>query len=193
MKGKLKIRKNKGFTLAELLIVVAIIAVLVAVSIPIFTGKLEQARIATTEANIRSAKAAALADWMDVAQIDEENFDESFLASVKNFFNLSMVVYADNSIKYYDKGSSVVYIYDAEKNTLIDNSSAGKTQGVKKSNNLYTQIAVKIDTGTSVVTTNPYITGTEKNKVVKDDGFNTNSFEDEAEPEPSGGHGGHSG
>jgi hypothetical protein len=130
---------------------------------------------------------------MDVAQIDEENFDESFLASVKNFFNLSMVVYADNSIKYYDKGSSVVYIYDAEKNTLIDNSSAGKTQGVKKSNNLYTQIAVKIDTGTSVVTTNPYITGTEKNKVVKDDGFNTNSFEDEAEPEPSGGHGGHSG
>ena len=32
-----KLRKNEGFTLAELLIVVAIIAVLVAVSIPIFT------------------------------------------------------------------------------------------------------------------------------------------------------------
>lgn len=30
--------RSKGFTLAELLIVVAIIAVLVAVSIPIFTG-----------------------------------------------------------------------------------------------------------------------------------------------------------
>ena len=35
---------KKGFTLAELLIVVAIIGVLVAVSIPIFTAQLEKAR-----------------------------------------------------------------------------------------------------------------------------------------------------
>ncbi len=31
-------RKNKGFTLAELLIVVAVISVLVAISIPIFSS-----------------------------------------------------------------------------------------------------------------------------------------------------------
>ena len=50
-----KLRKNeKGFTLAELLIVVAIIGVLVAISIPIFTSQLEKAREATDEANIRS-------------------------------------------------------------------------------------------------------------------------------------------
>lgn len=35
--------KRKGFTLAELLIVVAIIAVLVAIGIPIFTSQLEKA------------------------------------------------------------------------------------------------------------------------------------------------------
>jgi prepilin-type N-terminal cleavage/methylation domain-containing protein len=53
-----KIRKNKkGFTLAELLIVVAIIGVLVAISIPIFTAQLEKAREATDMANIRSAYA----------------------------------------------------------------------------------------------------------------------------------------
>ena len=46
---------NRGFTLAELLIVVAIIAVLVAVAIPIFTNQLEKAREATDLANIRSA------------------------------------------------------------------------------------------------------------------------------------------
>ena len=34
--------KNKGFTLAELLIVVAIIGVLVAISIPIFSKQLEK-------------------------------------------------------------------------------------------------------------------------------------------------------
>lgn len=53
-----KLRKNeKGFTLAELLIVVAIIGVLVAISIPIFTAQLEKAREATDLANIRSAYA----------------------------------------------------------------------------------------------------------------------------------------
>ncbi|MDD6880986.1 MAG: type II secretion system protein [Firmicutes bacterium] len=45
---------KKGFSLAELLIVVAIIAVLVAVAIPIFTSQLEKSREATDAANIRS-------------------------------------------------------------------------------------------------------------------------------------------
>ena len=52
-------RKNnkKGFTLAELLIVVAIIAVLVAIAIPIFTSQLEKSREATDASNIRAAYA----------------------------------------------------------------------------------------------------------------------------------------
>ncbi|SCJ72103.1 putative major pilin subunit [uncultured Eubacterium sp.] len=57
-------KSKRGFTLAELLVVVAIIAILVAVSIPIFTGKLEEARKNTDLANERAAKAAAVADYM---------------------------------------------------------------------------------------------------------------------------------
>ena len=52
-------RADRGFTLAELLIVVAIIAVLVAVSIPIFTGQLEKSRQAVDVSNMRAAYAAA--------------------------------------------------------------------------------------------------------------------------------------
>ena len=54
-----KIYYKDGFTLAELLIVVAIIGVLVAVAIPIFTGRLEDARDAVTTANVRDAYALA--------------------------------------------------------------------------------------------------------------------------------------
>lgn len=55
-------RGRKGFTLAELLIVVAIIGVLVAISIPIFSSQLEKAREATDLANIRSAYSEGCAE-----------------------------------------------------------------------------------------------------------------------------------
>ncbi len=56
-----KLHKNeKGFTLAELLIVVAIIGVLVAISIPIFTSQLEKAREATDAANLRAKYAEVM-------------------------------------------------------------------------------------------------------------------------------------
>lgn len=61
-----KLRKNeKGFTLAELLIVVAIIGVLVAISIPIFTAQLEKAREGADLANIRAAYAEAAVNALD--------------------------------------------------------------------------------------------------------------------------------
>ena len=60
----LKKMNKKGFTLAELLIVVAIIAVLVAISIPIFSAQLEKAKEATDMANIRSAYAEVVAKYL---------------------------------------------------------------------------------------------------------------------------------
>ena len=56
---KNKVNGKKGFTLAELLIVVAIIGILVAISFPIFTSQLEKSRLATDQANEKAAKSAA--------------------------------------------------------------------------------------------------------------------------------------
>ncbi|MCR5096309.1 MAG: prepilin-type N-terminal cleavage/methylation domain-containing protein [Erysipelotrichaceae bacterium] len=65
---------KSGFTLAELLIVVAIIGVLVAISIPIFSSQLDKAREATDQANMRSAKAAAVAEWMTTASLEKTTY-----------------------------------------------------------------------------------------------------------------------
>lgn len=59
-----KMKKTGGFTLIEMLIVVAIIAILIAVSIPLVSSSLDKARKSTDAANERAAKAAALAQYM---------------------------------------------------------------------------------------------------------------------------------
>ena len=56
-----KLKNSKGFTLMEMLIVVAIIAILVAIAIPTFTNQLEKAREATDMADLRSAYAEVMA------------------------------------------------------------------------------------------------------------------------------------
>ena len=48
---------RNGFTLMEMLIVIAIIAVLIAIAIPVFSSQLEKTREATDLANVRSAYA----------------------------------------------------------------------------------------------------------------------------------------
>lgn len=63
-------KKNSGFTLAELLIVVAIIGILVAISIPVFTSQLHKARVATDEANLRSYYSVLMADYQTTGKYD---------------------------------------------------------------------------------------------------------------------------
>ena len=73
-------RKKQGFTLIEMLIVVAIIAILVAVSIPLVNGSLERARCATDAANERAAKGEILLDYMMGYKVkDKSNANEDYV------------------------------------------------------------------------------------------------------------------
>ncbi len=88
--------KKRGFTLAELLIVVAIIGVLAAISIPILFEQRKKAVIAANKANIRAAKAAAASFY----------YDKDFKTMLSN-----------NNLKCQ------FYIYDTENGTLENISS----------------------------------------------------------------------
>lgn len=115
--------KGKGFTVAELLVVVAIIGVLVAVSIPIFTGQLRKVRVATNKANIRAARAAGIAKYYD------DEIAGKFTVKAKNTRPRAYYYYdtASGKItgqKYYDNSDNKNWDYSAN-NT--ENSSGAYT------------------------------------------------------------------
>lgn len=97
----MKKNNNKGFTLAELLIVVAIIAVLVAISIPIFTSQLEKSRENTDVANMRAAKAAAVTAILS-GDIDNTS------AAVTKYYDAQKGLLVDAAPTGYGKGTTTV-------------------------------------------------------------------------------------
>lgn len=67
-------RKKSGFTLGELLIVVAIIAVLVAIAIPVFAKQKKKAVLAVNHSNARAAEEYAAAMYMSEEKDDSVYF-----------------------------------------------------------------------------------------------------------------------
>ena len=82
MISKLLKKNEKGFTLMEMLIVVASIALLIAIAIPTFNASLNKARVATDQANIRSGYASVMADVLS----NKYNVDEADMATDYTYF-----------------------------------------------------------------------------------------------------------
>ena len=99
-----KIKKNeKGFTLMEMLIVVAIIAVLVAIAIPTFTSSLNKAKTATDAANIRAGYASAM---LKVLESDMDAAKPSVPNNAKFYLQKDGTVSDDATTAYVCKGAS---------------------------------------------------------------------------------------
>lgn len=65
-----KLKNKKGFTLMEMLIVIAIIVVLLAIAIPSFNNSLNKAKTTADEANVRSYYAEVMVENMDKTKIE---------------------------------------------------------------------------------------------------------------------------
>ncbi len=72
---------KQGFTLVELLIVVSIIAVLVAIAVPIFSSQLHKTNVATDWANVRSYYAEITTDFISTGKYNSKvkcYYDQGF-------------------------------------------------------------------------------------------------------------------
>ena len=72
-----KLKNKKGFTLMEMLIVIAIIVILLAIAIPSFNNSLNKAKTAADEANVRSYYAEVMVKNMtaDTDKVDLKTDD----------------------------------------------------------------------------------------------------------------------
>ncbi len=90
-------KKNKGFTLMEMLIVVAVIAILVAIAIPTFTKQIHKAKVMADWANLRSFYATLQTDYMLREEyIPEYKLSNGFPTQELHFYNdgvISSTVY----------------------------------------------------------------------------------------------------
>ena len=125
-----KMKNSKGFTLMEMLIVVAIIAVLIAIAIPTFNASLNRARVATDQANIRSGYASFMADILANEKFDTnatyylqkdggvETTDTNAYTCVGEQKNASEI--AGLNVEKWEKGAKVKYQVTGNENDKVN-------------------------------------------------------------------------
>ena len=178
-KNRIGARGTGGFTLAELLIVVAIIAVLIAIAIPVFRNKLERAREAYDIYTMRQAASAAIELYYE-GITDNTSATEAGLAwwgspgaananawGVYNPVNGRFIPTKNSSTKPYGKGTKIdgKTVYTSEDGRKAYDASLDYTDGVvmvaiyPNGNNKHVDIYWKYTHAMDGHTDNAYIGG----------------------------------
>lgn len=138
-------RRKKGFTLAELLIVVAIIAVLTAIAVPLFVSAITKAENATGASNVRAVRGAAVVEILsnqETYMIDDSAYDTkkttegSVEAGVTEF-----VWYVTADVT--ESGELQNFKIIGTEPTTGNYATAYKGKGYEKSGDIY-RIAIKL-------------------------------------------------
>lgn len=127
-------RCRKGFTLIEMLVVIAIIAVLVAIVIPTVTSATTKAKAATDAANLRSIMGAANVNLL------EDAADVAATAAAMTTFSCASFPGAKAYIYYVDPGFIIAYFDNSGDKYTIDSFAEAAKSG-------NAPIAVNLPTG----------------------------------------------
>lgn len=115
-----KMTNKKGFTLMEMLIVVAIIAILVAIAIPTFNSSLNKARVATDEANIRAAYAEVMTDYITKGNVAEQKKQVTMTGVVNAGDKVDIAGFTGT----WGKGDIIIIAVDADGVVSITNGGS---------------------------------------------------------------------
>ena len=146
-----KNRTTRGFTLAELLIVVAIIGVLVAVAIPVFSSSLEKAREATCKANRRSllgiVSTAAMLDSSflpDARDYDIQAVQTALAASGNSFTDEICPSAGEITVTRVVEGGGFIVTCSVHKGATTPDDTGGRTDwmtGERNASEILAQIS----------------------------------------------------
>ena len=116
--------KKKGFTLLELLVVLAILAILIAIAIPVYKGQKEKAAITAHNANVRVLETAVESYRQDNSgnlPVDLEKLVPDYIKSIPK-------VPASENEKLKGKSYSIESDGKISPSEIHNDNEAGKTQ-----------------------------------------------------------------
>ena len=114
-----KMKSHKGFTLIEMLVVIAIIAVLVAIIIPVVGNSTTKAKAATDAANLRSAQSS-----ITIATLTTSDLSAISAVTDGNATSYKTLTGSDAPVCKTDPNDAFGYTIDANGNVNVYYDSA---------------------------------------------------------------------